>query len=475
MVVSTSKDELERCLAKHGQAHLLRFWDELNGSERAALSAQLRALDWERLGGWIQNALADVGETQLPADLEPAPYYPLAPRDAREEQLYADARKRGEELLRAGRAAGLTVAGGQGTRLGYDAPKGTIPISPVRGKSLFQLFAEGIARAQEKYNARLPWYIMTSPLNDAATRAFLADHAHFGLNPDDVTCFVQGTLPAFDLDGRLLLSGRGCIAVAPNGHGGSLLALRESGALADMAARGIDVISYWQVDNPLVNMFDPLFLGLHDLLGSDMSSRAVVKTGPLEKLGAFCLVDGQLTVIEYSDMPENSARELDERGALRFRAGSPAIHVLSTQFAARLTADGCGLPLHTAHKKVPCVDERGQGAEADAPNAVKLEMFVFDALPLADRPLILEMERAEQFGPVKNRTGVDSLASCQRLLVERSAKWLEAAAVPVPRTADGAPACLIELSPRRYLDKDDVIQSGTVFEMPPAGEEGYYE
>ncbi|MFA5204845.1 MAG: UDPGP type 1 family protein [Lentisphaeria bacterium] len=473
---TATKDSLFALLQPHGQEHLLHFWDQLDPAARRGLAAQLLDVDWAGMDEWIRDYVLRTPETALPPGLEPAPHYPLAPRTPAESALYDGARRRGETLLREGRVAGFTVAGGQGTRLGYDGPKGTFPVSPVRHKTLFQLFAEHLVRAQEKYGAAIPWFIMTSPGNDAATRAFFAEHACFGLKPDDVFFFIQGTLPAIGLDGKVLLQAPDSLALSPNGHGGSLLALRQSGALDRLRKRHIEHISYWQVDNPLVQMFDPLFLGLHDLTDSDMSSRGLVKTGPLEKLGNYCLAGGKVTIIEYSDMPEALAGAKGPDGRLRFRVGSPAIHLLRRDFIERLTEGGrLRLPLHRAVKKVPCVDEAGQPAKIHHPNAVKLEMFIFDALPLANRPLILEADRAEQFAPVKNPTGVDSVESSQRLQQERNARWLEAAGVAVPRQAGGVLDCTLELSPRRFLDREDVAAAAPTLTPPAAGAAAYYE
>ncbi len=474
MASPASKDELLRLVTAHGQEHVLALWDQLSEASRQQLAAQLLAIDWEALDAWVRDYVLQPAPPALPPQLLPAPHYPLAPRNAADAALYDGARRHGVSLLREGRVAAFTVSGGQGTRLGYDGPKGTFPVSPVKQKTLFQLFAEAILRAGEKHRAPIPWYILTSPANDAATRAFFAAQGYFGLPPRDVMFLSQGVLPAIGLDGKLLLAAPDSLALSPNGHGGCLLALRQSGALDDMRRRRIDHISYWQVDNPLVQPFDPFFLGLHDLTHSDMSSRALVKTGPLEKLGNFCMVDGKLTIIEYSDMPEDLAHAKGPDGRLRFRIGSPAIHVLRRDFVERLTAKGrLELPLHRAIKKVPCVDGTGQAVKVHHPNAVKLEMFIFDALPLARRPLILEAEREEQFGPVKNPTGVDSVESSQRLQQERAARWLEAAGVRVPRNPDGTLQGRLELSPRRFLDAEDVTAAGPLTPPEPNADTYY--
>ncbi len=329
---------------------------------------------------------------------------------------------RGRTLLSQGRVAALTVAGGQGTRLGFDGPKGAFPISPVRNKPLFQLFAESILATSRRCGAAVPWYIMTSPHNDTATRRFFAEHNYFGLPGDDVLFFHQGVVPAFDRRGKILLDWPHRIALSPDGHGGTLLALARSGMLADMARRGIEQISYFQVDNPLVYCVDPLFIGLHVSRQSEMSSKTVTKADDLERVGNFAVAGGKLTVIEYSDLPDTLARARNPDGSRTFDAANIAIHAISLAFVERLTANPASfaLPWHIAHKKVPYTDlETGARIEPAEPNAIKLESFIFDALPLAERPLILETSRAEEFSPVKNATGMRSIATARRDMSRR--------------------------------------------------------
>ena len=473
-MIHHEKHDLARLLSPVGQTHLLRFWDRLPDDGRRRLGAQILAVDWGELETWIGRYVLVRPEADVPAGLGPAPFCPLVPRTSRETEFYAEARAHGEKLIGAGKVAGFTVAGGQGTWLGYDGPKGSYPISPVSGHSLFQLFAEGILRTQDKHGAVLRWYIMTSPANHEATRCFFEDHAFFGLESENVTFFSQGMLPAVGLDGKVLLAAPDSLALSPNGHGGSLLALRDSGALKAMSALGVEHISYWQVDNALVRTFDPLFIGLHDTTGSDMSSRCLMKTGPFERLGNFCLHNSQLHVIEYSDIPDDLATSVDEQGRLRFLAGSPAIHILRRDFAERLTHGGLALPIHRAEKKVQHVNAAGDHVDPDVPNAVKFETFIFDALPMARNPLILEACREEQFGPVKNPTGVDSAASSRQLMLSRAARWLELAGISVPRRSDGSPACRIELSPRHFVEVEDVQAATGRLPAPAVGDERVY-
>lgn len=458
------------------QTHLLRCWDRLSEDGRHRLAEQILAVDWARIADWARDYVLSPPAAAAETPPVPAPYMPAQPTTAERQALYREAEATGEEMLRTGRIAGFTVAGGQGTRLGYDAPKGTFRITPVRKQSLFGVFAESVLGARERYGAPIPWYIMTSPINHDATCAYLRENDYFGLAPDSVRCFQQGTLPAVDLEGKALLAAPDSLALSPDGHGGSLLALRRSGALDEMRKAGIDTISYWQVDNPLVCTFDPLFLGLHALQGSDMSSRSLTKLSPGEKLGVFCMVDDSLRIVEYSDLPDRLANERDENGCLRFRAGSPAIHIISRAFVERLTLDGLQLPVHRADKNVPFLNAEGELVNPDEPNAVKFEMFVFDALAVANRSLILEALREEQFAPVKNAEGSDSPESCRDLLWARAARWLEQAdAADVQWDAEGQPDLRVELSPRTFRDANDVATRAGDLELPPAGEERYIE
>jgi len=221
-----------------------------------------------------------------------------------------------------------------------------------------------------------------------------------------------------------------------------------------MAEAGIEYISYFQVDNPLVRPIDPLFIGLHDLAGSQMSSKTIPKADDLERVGNFVVGDGRVQVIEYSDLPAALAHARDQAGRRKFDAGSIAIHVLSRSFVEQQTADETcfALPWHRAIKKVPYVDERGRRIEPAGPNAVKLESFIFDAIPYARNPLILQTVRAEEFSPVKNATGVDSEATARRDLNRRAAAWLDGAGFDVPRRQDGEPDGRFEISPLLALD-----------------------
>lgn len=459
-MTSTMRHELEEIraqLKQIDQEHVLRFWDELEDQQRDNLLAQLRSLDLKRLPRLVERYVHTKEAFRVPEGLEPAPCYGL--RDAWDREKYLAV---GEELLRAGKVAAFTVAGGQGTRLGYDGPKGAFPGGPVTGKPLFACIADWLIAARERYGREAPWYIMTSPLNHQATLDLLHQHDYFGLDRANVTFFSQGVLPSLDMKtGRLLLAQKHEIATNPDGHGGALKALAASGAVADMRRRGVEHISYVQIDNPIARAIDPLFIGLHAVApdsSGEMSSKMLAKAGPEEKVGVFCRVNGKTQVIEYSDLPKELAEKRDANGKLVFEAGSIAIHIIGVGFVEKLTAGGdFALPLHRAEKKVPYIDlDSGEPVSPQTPNAVKLEAFVFDALPLAEKSIVMETDRIEEFAPIKNAKGVDSPESSARIQTERAARWLAQEGVDVPRRSDGTPDCTIELSPRTAMRPEDL-------------------
>ena len=466
MGTRVDKDFLDRKLNEIGQSHLLSFFDELDAKQKESLLAQLDELEVSHIPAWVETYVQNDSPLEVPTQFGPAPSYPAEPHTADQREKYAQARQLGESLIRAGKVAGFVVAGGQGTRLGFDGPKGNFPTSPIRKKTLFQLFAESLLAAAKKYNTTIPWYIMTSPLNHAATVASLDAAGYFGMAKEDVVIFQQGTLPNFGFDGKILMADKCTLAASPDGHGGSLKALHKSGAVADMQRRGVEILSYWQVDNPLIRTIDPLFVGLHAMDKAEMSSKALVKAGPLEKVGNFCLVDGKVTVIEYSDLPDEQALRRNDDGSLVFELGSIGIHLITVSFIEKLNqGDDFALPFHRAVKKIPHIDAAGHPVNPQKPNGVKLETFVFDALPMAERSVILQTLRAEEFAPVKNATGTDSAEVTHRMMIDRAACWLEQAGVNVPRKADGTPDCVLEIAASFALSAEDV--KANVKRIPP--------
>ncbi len=459
--IEQARERLERV----DQSHVLKFYESLDAAGRESLLRQVHEIEPERLPALIDEYVKKKPHASHAAEPQPAPFYgrdgagPSGPWDR------ARARAAGEELLRRGKVAAFTVAGGQGSRLGFEGPKGMFPGTPVTKKPLFRVLAEWIIAAQKRYAGTIPWYIMTSPINHEPTVSFFREQGFFGLRERDILFFSQGVLPSLEMGtGRLMLDDRGVIAVNPDGHGGSLRALAVSGALEDMTRRGVEQISYVQIDNPLARVIDPVFIGLHagapDSSG-EMSSKMVAKTDAAEKVGVFCRVTGKTCVIEYSDLSPALAAQRGPDGRLRFCAGSIAIHILSVEFVSRLNrGGGFALPLHRAEKKVPFLDlESGRKVQPDKPNAVKIEAFVFDALPLCRSSIVYETDRIEEFAPIKNADGVDSPATCAAIQTERAARWLESHGVKVPRDDRGIAQCTLEISPLTAMDPQDLANA----------------
>jgi UDP-N-acetylglucosamine/UDP-N-acetylgalactosamine diphosphorylase len=472
-----------------GQGHVFAFFDQLDSEGQRRLIEEAGEIDLTEIARLTDTLLKKSGAvgTNL-TGLEPAPYEPLPEHGGTAAEWQA-AIKSGEEALRAGRVAAFTVAGGQGTRLGYDGPKGTFPVTPINQKTLFQVFAEKIQAAGVRYGRPLHWFIMTSHQNHTATEAFFQEKNYFGLEKSRVHFFRQGRMPAVSFDGKILLETKGSIALSPDGHGGSLRALERSGSLDLMEREGIDTLSYFQVDNPLVRCIDPSFIGWHINKRSEMSSKMVPKAYPEEKLGHFCAQNGELVVIEYSDLPMEMQRETDASGKLRYIAGSIAIHVLDREFVRRMAKatgsanagsaaaasnEGATLAFHRADKKISTVDTSGNAVKADKPNGVKFEMFVFDALPFARNPVVIETRRADDFSPVKNAEGVDSPKTCREDQLRQFARWLKTNGAAVTTDASGLPDCTIEVSPLFGYDEDSFADAWKKLSPKPAVTDGMY-
>ena len=442
-----------------GQAQVFAFYNQLNDACKAQLIEQAREIDLAELAQLNRTLVA--GENGADFDystLTPAPFE-LLPSHGGDAGQWEKARKTGEDALRAGRVAAFTVAGGQGTRLGFDGPKGTFPVTPIQHHTLFQVFAEKLLAAGARYGKPLHWFIMTSEQNHTQTEAFFRQHQFFGLSKDHVHLFQQGRMPAVDHQGKILLSAPDEIALSANGHGGSLRALDRSGSLDLMERAGIDVISYFQVDNPLVHVIDAAFIGFHVQAQSEMSSRALPKAYAGEKVGHFCLDGERLTVVEYSDLPAEMQEQRDENGNLRFVAGSIAIHLLDREFVRHMASGEGQLPFHRADKKIATIDENGQEIKPDQPNGIKFELFVFDALPFARNPVVIETSRESEFSPVKNAEGVDSPQSCRDDQIRQWARWANAAGANVAVDESGLPAFAFEVSPLFATDEESFAQS----------------
>ncbi len=432
-------EQAREALATVDQNHVWRFWDALSTAQQQQLLSQVSALDLHALA----RMRAVLREQGAPAEgstaIEPAPVSVLAGADR------VAAHKTGEALLRDGKVGVILVAGGQGSRLGFEGPKGAFPIGPISRAPLFFFHARKILALERMYDAEIPFYVMTSDSNDADTRACFETHGYFGLNPSRVHFFTQGMWPALDADGHLIMERPDRLFMSPDGHGGTLSALRSSGMLDDMAGRGLACLFYFQVDNPLVEVADPVFLGFHALRLADISIKVCAKRAPDEKLGVVVHRDGRVAMVEYTELTPAQQHAVLPDGRLKFSHGSVAIHVFDFEFLRQqATVD---LPLHLAHKKVPYCGPAGTAIVPDRPNAYKFEKFIFDVIPNARQVGILDFDRAEEFSPVKNKEGEDSPATVMRDLEAKWARWLDAIGAIVPRDRDGWPRHRIEIDP----------------------------
>lgn len=452
-----------------GQEHVFQYWDTLNEDQQKHLLEQAKSIDLGELQELINTHLQGAEEDANFENLEPAPYVALPDRGGNASE-WEEAKRIGRSALQDGKVAAFVVAGGQGTRLGYNGPKGTFPVTPIQEKPLFQLFAEKIQGAEMIYETTILWFIMTSQINDAETRKFFEINQYFGLRKDQVTFFTQGLMPAVSPVGKIMLEDRGTIAMSPDGHGGSLRALVRSGAVKAMEEKGIDYLSYFQVDNPLIQAIDPYFIGFHISNRSDMSSKMLAKAYPEEKVGVFCLQEGKTCVVEYSDLPEDLMQATDEKGNLKFSAGSIAIHILSRDFIHKV---GSGenpdfrLPFHRAHKKIQTLDGEGNSVQPEEPNGYKFEMFVFDALPFAQNPSTIECRREDEFAPVKNAEGQDSPQTCKEAQLKKAARWFAAAGAPLETDAEGVPTISVEISPLFATNEQAFVNKWQAMEPRP--------
>jgi UDP-N-acetylglucosamine/UDP-N-acetylgalactosamine diphosphorylase len=361
----------------------------------------------------------------------------------------------GEDYLRTGKVGIFLVAGGQGTRLGFKGPKGCYPISPVMHKSLFQLFAESITALERRYGRPIAWYIMTSRENDAETRRFFQEHNFFGRDQGYVQFLVQGEIPSLDQEGQLLISRDLRVYNNPDGHGGSLRALKETGALMDMREKGIEEIFYFQVDNPLVKIADPQFIGAHVEHGAEMSTKVVQKNDPAERVGIIGKINGKTGCIEYSELTAEEVAERCGDGTLRFGSANIAIHMIKRTFIEQLTQDErFSLPYHVAVKDIECLAAEKGRLIPETRKGLKFEMFVFDALGFTTRSVTMQVRREEEFSPVKNYDGADSPQTARQAMVNLFTRWIRRSG----KVAHVPEDLIVEVSPLFALDETEFAE-----------------
>ncbi|MBA2474706.1 MAG: UTP--glucose-1-phosphate uridylyltransferase [Actinobacteria bacterium] len=436
--MATETRSLPELLREHGQEHLLTHLDGLDGATRERLCARLRTIDWDELARpEVAPEVGEVGASRVVT---------LAERQQREERLSAA----GEAALREGRVAVLMVAGGQGTRLGFAGPKGCYPLAPHSGKTLYQLQAEKVLALSRRVGQAVPFLVMTSPVTDVRTRAAFAEHDRFGLAAGQLRVFRQGTLPSVDRAGRALLGAPGTLLESPDGHGGCFTALVESGELHRLERAGIRHVVYIQVDNVLAPLDDPAFVGLGVEERADVVTKVLEKTHPDEKVGHLVRVAGRDRIVEYTELTAEDTRMRAPDGSLVYRWGSPALHLWSVAFLARLASKGFRPPLHRSAKPLRAWLD-GALREIDG---WKYERFIFDLLPQARVCIGLEIDRASEFSPIKNAEGENSPATAVEGMSRQYASWLEAAGVEV----ELSPGARIEIDPLLAATRRELVE-----------------
>ncbi len=396
-------------LKEYNQEHIINFLEKLDDDKQQELIKQINTIDFHQIHELYNNTKKKIEFKER--KIEPLEYLDKAKLSQDQKEKFD---KLGEEILKNNQYAVVTMAGGQGTRLGHTGPKGTFKLDVYgKGKYLFEILAENLKEANQKYKKTIPWYIMTSKENNKETVDFLKKNSYFGYDKDNVIIFMQSELPLVDEEGKLLLGENMKIKEASDGNGGTYSSLRSSGCLADMKERGIKWIFIGSVDNALLKMVDTTLLGMAIDKNVQIASKSVVKANPHEKVGVFCKMDGHPKVIEYSELPVKMAEEIDDSGELKYGESHIMCNLYTIEAIEKVSKEP--LMYHSAYKKNSYIDENGKKVNPTEPNSYKFESFIFDAFEFFDDIAILRGKREDDFAPVKNKEGVDSPKTAKEL------------------------------------------------------------
>jgi len=430
--------KLSEELKRFGQEHLLQFWDELSDDHQHKLYNELSALDLEEVQEFFKKTVVEMthdGE-KLDDRMQPLTESQCGSVAESTDRDLANYEKLSLEEISKGKVGILLLAGGQGTRLGTSYPKGMYNVGLPSQKTFFQLQSERIlslkklAEKKTGRSGKITWYIMTSASTVKPTTEFFKKNNYFGLEADNVVVFQQGTLPCFTFEGKMILSEKYKLSVAPDGNGGLYRALRNEGVLTDMKRRGIKHIQLYCVDNILVKVGDPLFMGYCLSKGAECANKVVRKGFPTESVGITCKVDGHYQVVEYSEITQKSAKKKNSDGSLMYGAANICIHYFTFGFLERVVLfNEKSLHHHVAKKKIPYTDQEGTLVKPDKPNGIKMEKFVFDVFRFATNFVVWECLRDEEFAPLKNAEGASDFtpSHCRNSLLALHQKWLRIA------------------------------------------------
>ncbi len=399
---------VKKTLKKYSQEHLLNGYEKLSKQKQKELLEQIEGIDFELINSLYNNTKKEV-EIQE-SQIEPIEYLDKSKLNGD----YKEYQKIGEDAIKAGKLAAVTMAGGQGTRLGHNGPKGTFDIGLNSHKSLFELLSDSLKEEGKKYGVIIPWFIMTSKENNKETVEFFAKNKFFGYEKDkNIFFFIQGELPMVDTEGKILIGEDGLVKEAANGHGGIYEALVKNGMTKKMRELGVEWIFIGGVDNCLVKMVDPIIMGIAIKKHVTAAGKSVVKANPQEKVGVFCKRNGKPSVVEYTEIPREMAEATDKNGELVYGESHILCNLFNIEAVERMGSKP--LPYHTAFKKATYIDKNGNKVVPDGPNAYKFEAFLFDAFGELDDMAILRVKREEEFAPVKNAEGVDSPKTAREL------------------------------------------------------------
>jgi len=421
------------------QQHILKHWESLTQEERSTLAEQLLTIDLDTFTK-LQRALKK--EKRAQGDYLPLEKHFLSGSE--------DKRKIGRELIASGRVGCIIMAGGMGTRLRFNGPKGMYPITLVQKKNLFQFFADRILAAGKFYGRELPVAIMTSTLNDKVTRQFFRENQNFGLSADQLDFYVQGNLPFLNQEGDLFLDAPGHVAEGPNGNGELLHHFYRSGVWDKWKGQGVDFLNIVLIDNPLADPFDSELIGTHHAEGCDVLVKGMRREDPHEKLGILVRIKDKVHVVEYSEMPLKDMEATQPDGELKYPSGNLSLFSVTMDFAEKIA--GTDLPLHKAFKALSYLDEAGERRQPEEPNAWKFEKFIFDILPFGNVEVIL-YPRADCFAPLKNRVGKDSQKTVQQALQEFDRKAFSSVTGVEP------PDRPFELDPQFYYPTEELLEN----------------
>ena len=394
-----TREEAINLLEEKGQSHVMRGFDDLTEEQQKGLLAQIEAVDWKVIELAGKQSKIPLGE------LSPLGAVEVSEIEKREGEF----REAGLTAIREGKVAALLLAGGMGTRLGLDKPKGELNVGINRTLYIFQCLINNLMDVTREAGATVPLYIMTSEKNNDETIRFFEEHDYFGYPKEDVAFFVQEMAAAVDYDGKLLLEAPGRLATSPNGNGGWFSSLVKAGLLSDIHQRGVEWINIFAVDNVLQRIADPLFIGATILNGKVSGSKVVRKVDAYEKMGVLCLEDGRPSVVEYYEMSKDMAESTDEAGNLRYAFGVILNYLFRVDKLEEIVERE--LPVHVVEKKIPYLAEDGTLVKPEEPNGYKFETLVVDMIRMMDNNLPFEVVREREFAPIKNLHGVDSLDS----------------------------------------------------------------